>query len=112
MRDIEKDKEYVKYAGGFEELEWPLVMECCYIAQHYINQYEAAQARISELEAAALLHTRQDVATLPEHDRALDTVLRELPSHIKPHAEVFAEAIEKQLRLNAEVLAELRKNDA
>jgi hypothetical protein len=49
LRDIEKDKNYVTYAGGLEELAWPLVIECCDIAKHWIAQYERLQKVYGEV---------------------------------------------------------------
>lgn len=61
MRDLTNDKELIDYLlhKYYMDNEYDeLVEDICNLGKHYIEQCEAAQARIAELEAAALLHTQ------------------------------------------------------
>jgi hypothetical protein len=78
MRDIAKDKEHLEWARKAVEGKYVELGSVYNMAEYWIEQYEAAQARISELEQERLSYTPLSAAKLPEHDIALKKVFKEL----------------------------------
>lgn len=87
MRGIDMDR---KYLEGLKRIN----PTCACIGLHYIEQYEAGQARISELEQQLAASERKDVQSIAAHDRMLEGLLKRSKSHADMLTEEAFKALE------------------